>query len=67
MNKENFAVDKFVSNNHPNFSAYHQLFKPIMRDVMEYYRPTCIVMQCGADSLGCDRLGCFNLTIDGHG
>lgn len=23
--------------------------------------------QCGADSLGCDRLGCFNLSIRGHG
>ncbi len=23
--------------------------------------------QCGADSLGCDRLGCFNLSIKGHG
>uniref|UniRef100_A0A8C1BRG1 Histone deacetylase 3 n=1 Tax=Cyprinus carpio carpio TaxID=630221 RepID=A0A8C1BRG1_CYPCA len=22
---------------------------------------------CGADSLGCDRLGCFNLSIRGHG
>ena len=34
---------------------------------MDHFKPTCIVMQCGADSLGCDRLGCFNLTIDGHG
>jgi histone deacetylase 3 len=25
------------------------------------------VLQCGADSLGCDRLGCFNLSIRGHG
>ena len=23
--------------------------------------------QCGADSLGCDRLGCFNLSIRQHG
>lgn len=50
-----------------NDQAYQQLFKPIMKSVMEMYRPTCVVMQCGADSLGCDRLGCFNLTIDGHG
>jgi hypothetical protein len=34
---------------------------------MEYYRPTAIVLQCGADSLACDRLGCFNLSIKGHG
>ena len=24
-------------------------------------------IQCGADSLGCDRLGCFSLSIKGHG
>ena len=32
--------------------------------VMEQYRPTAIVLQCGADSLGCDRLGVFNLSIE---
>jgi len=26
-----------------------------------------IVLQCGADSLTGDRLGCFNLTLKGHG
>lgn len=26
-----------------------------------------IVLQCGADSLTGDRLGCFNLTVKGHG
>ena len=26
-----------------------------------------VLLQCGADSLGCDRLGCFNLSIKGHG
>jgi len=25
------------------------------------------ILQCGADSLGSDRLGCFNLSIKGHG
>lgn len=34
--------------------------------VMEMYRPTAIVLQCGADSLTGDRLGCFNLTLKGH-
>lgn len=29
------------------------------------YRPGVIVLQCGADSLAGDRLGCFNLSIDG--
>ncbi|XP_035699197.1 histone deacetylase 3-like isoform X2 [Branchiostoma floridae] len=46
---------------------YRQLFNPIMQQVVEFFRPTCIVLQCGADSLGCDRLGCFNLSVKGHG
>ena len=32
---------------------------------MEHYAPTVIVLQCGADSLAGDRLGCFNLTVKG--
>jgi histone deacetylase 1/2 len=38
-----------------------------MGKVMESYRPNAIVLQCGADSLTGDRLGCFNLTVKGHG
>jgi histone deacetylase HOS2 len=34
---------------------------------VETYRPTAIVLQCGADSLGGDRLGVFNLNIKAHG
>ncbi|KAH9382993.1 hypothetical protein HPB48_023630 [Haemaphysalis longicornis] len=34
---------------------------------MEFFQPSCIVLQCGADSLAGDRLGCFNLSIRGHG
>ncbi|RMX40110.1 hypothetical protein pdam_00002328 [Pocillopora damicornis] len=47
--------------------GYANLFKPIMQSVVNHYQPSCIVLQCGADSLGCDRLGCFNLSIKGHG
>uniref|UniRef100_A0A7N0UXE5 Histone deacetylase n=1 Tax=Kalanchoe fedtschenkoi TaxID=63787 RepID=A0A7N0UXE5_KALFE len=47
--------------------SYQFMFKPIMRKVMEVYDPKAVVLQCGADSLCGDRLGCFNLTIDGHG
>lgn len=43
--------------------SYEFIFKPIMSKVMEVYRPTAIVLQCGADSLTGDRLGCFNLTL----
>ena len=32
-----------------------------------FFRPEAIVLQCGADSLANDRLGCFNLSIRGHG
>ena len=32
---------------------------------MEVYRPSAIVLQCGADSLAGDRLGCFNLSLKG--
>ena len=34
---------------------------------MEKFRPGAIVLQCGADSLSGDRLGCFNLSLRGHG
>jgi acetoin utilization deacetylase AcuC-like enzyme len=47
--------------------SYQELFKPIITSVIDNYDPSVIVLQCGADSLGCDRLGCFNLSFDGHG
>jgi acetoin utilization deacetylase AcuC-like enzyme len=31
------------------------------------YPSGAVVLQCGADSLTGDRLGCFNLTVKGHG
>lgn len=36
-----------------------------MSKVVEVYRPNAIVLQCGADSLAGDRLGCFNLSLKG--
>ena len=33
---------------------------------MDVYQPEAIVMCCGADSLSGDRLGCFNLSLEGH-
>ncbi|XP_067927813.1 probable histone deacetylase 1-B [Watersipora subatra] len=47
--------------------SYEQIFQPVMAKVMEMYQPSAIVLQCGADSLSGDRLGCFNLTLKGHG
>ena len=37
-----------------------------MQACMESYRPSAVVLQCGADSLRHDRLGCFNLSFKGH-
>lgn len=48
-------------------NSYAYLFENIVGPCIEHYRPTAIVLQCGADSLGHDRLGCFNLNIRGHG
>ncbi|KAI9811128.1 MAG: histone deacetylase [Thelocarpon impressellum] len=48
-------------------AEYVELFKHITGPCIQAYAPTCIVLQCGADSLGCDRLGCFNLNIRAHG
>uniref|UniRef100_A0A8C8IQ40 Histone deacetylase 1 n=1 Tax=Oncorhynchus tshawytscha TaxID=74940 RepID=A0A8C8IQ40_ONCTS len=46
--------------------SYEAIFKPVMAKVMEMFQPSAVVLQCGADSLSGDRLGCFNLTIKGH-
>ena len=37
-----------------------------MRQIIEWYRPGAIVLQCGADSLSGDQLGSFNLSMRGH-
>ena len=42
------------------------LFKKIIEKLIEWYKPNSILLQCGADSLTGDRLGCFNLSIKGH-
>jgi len=47
--------------------GFLSVFKPVIQKVMEVYRPGAIVLQCGADSLTGDRLGCFNVTLRGHG
>lgn len=32
---------------------------------MEWYRPGAVILQCGADSLAEDKLGVFNLSMQG--
>ena len=46
--------------------SYQRIFVPVMQKVMETYQPGALVLQCGADSLSGDRLGCFNLSVRGH-
>ncbi|KAG8865119.1 hypothetical protein FRB96_000008 [Tulasnella sp. 330] len=45
---------------------YQSIFEPVIRHVMEWYRPGAVVLQCGADSLANDKLGVFNLSMHGH-
>jgi len=47
--------------------SYEMIFQPVIAKVMEMYQPSAVVLQCGSDSLSGDRLGCFNLTLKGHG
>ncbi|TFY82234.1 hypothetical protein EWM64_g1786 [Hericium alpestre] len=46
---------------------YLTVFKTVIGDTVTAFQPTSIVLQCGADSLGLDRLGAFNLSIAAHG
>ncbi|ORZ13142.1 hypothetical protein BCR42DRAFT_71918 [Absidia repens] len=46
--------------------SYKSVFEPVIDKVIEWYRPSAIVLQCGGDSLSGDKLGCFNLSMKGH-
>ncbi|KAI8808186.1 hypothetical protein BJ742DRAFT_809993 [Cladochytrium replicatum] len=46
--------------------CFVDLVKSVLGAVMERFRPGAVVLQCGADSLSGDRLGCFNLSMRGH-
>lgn len=45
---------------------FQNIFRPVMAKVMQVFNPGVVVLQCGADSLAGDRLGCFNLSVQGH-
>ncbi|KAL6122743.1 histone deacetylase 1 [Nucleospora cyclopteri] len=47
--------------------SYEKLFVPVVQKIITVFRPGAIVLQCGADCLSGDKLGCFNLTERGHG
>jgi len=46
--------------------SYRSVFRPIVGKIMQVFAPSAVVLQCGADSLSGDRLGCFNLSVKGH-
>ncbi|GAA5894499.1 histone deacetylase RPD3 [Sporobolomyces salmoneus] len=46
--------------------AYKSVFEPVIQQIMDWYRPSAVVLQCGGDSLSGDRLGTLNLSMRGH-
>ncbi|KAJ4363994.1 histone deacetylase [Neocucurbitaria cava] len=62
---KNYAVN-FPLRDGITDDTYRNIFEPVIEAVMTYYGPEAIVLQCGGDSLSGDRLGCFNLSMDGH-
>lgn len=61
-----YSVNAPLNNGITDTAYVESLFKPVMNKIMETFQPGAIVLQCGADSLTGDRLGCFNLTLKGH-
>ena len=66
-----YGSGKYYSVNVPlrdgiNDQSYQSIFKPVISHVMQWYRPSAVILQCGSDSLAGDRLGCFNLSSKGH-
>mmetsp|Transcript_25343 Transcript_25343/g.47617 ORF Transcript_25343/g.47617 Transcript_25343/m.47617 type:complete len:425 (+) Transcript_25343:46-1320(+) len=56
----------FPLNDGMDDESFEKVFRPVIGKIMERFAPTAIVLQCGADSLSGDRLGCFNLSLKGH-
>jgi histone deacetylase 1/2 len=46
--------------------TFQRIFEPIIDRILTVFRPSAVVLQCGADSLSGDKLGCFNLSMQGH-
>jgi histone deacetylase 1/2 len=62
---KNYAIN-FPLNDGMDDHSFLSVFRPVIAKVMESFAPGAVVLQCGADSLSGDRLGCFNLSIKGH-
>jgi histone deacetylase 1/2 len=61
-----YSVNAPLHNGITDDTYFDDLFQPLLSKIMEVFQPGAIVLQCGADSLTGDRLGCFNLTLKGH-
>ncbi|KAK0483276.1 histone deacetylase [Armillaria novae-zelandiae] len=46
--------------------SFKSIFEPVASKILEVFQPAVVVLQCGADSLSGDRLGCFNISMEGH-
>lgn len=57
----NFPLMNGISDN-----DYIGVFESMIKFVVDWFRPSAIVLQCGTDSLAGDRLGCFNLSSKGN-
>lgn len=64
-NGKNYAVN-FPLRDGITDETYKSIFEPVIKAVMDWYRPEAVVLQCGGDSLSGDRLGAFNLSMRGH-
>jgi histone deacetylase 1/2 len=62
---KNYAIN-FPLNDGMDDKSYRSIFRPVIGKIMETFQPGAVVLQCGADSLSGDRLGCFNLSVAGH-
>jgi len=62
---KNYAIN-FPLNDGMDDHSFRSVFRPVIGRVMDRFAPGAVVLQCGADSLSGDRLGCFNLSLKGH-
>ncbi|KAF8967453.1 hypothetical protein BDZ97DRAFT_1803400 [Flammula alnicola] len=46
--------------------TFRSVFDPVITRILDVFRPSAVVLQCGADSLAGDKLGCLNLSMKGH-
>lgn len=66
VNINTYAPKALLANLIVILYIFRFVFRPIIGKIMEKFQPGAVVLQCGADSLSGDRLGCFNLSLRGH-